>query len=40
MPADIIGTNVWRQNDGSFQLVKGPMFTNVLLADEINQGAP
>ena len=40
MPADIIGTNVWRQNDGSFQLVKGPVFTNVLLADEINRAPP
>ncbi len=40
MPADIIGTNVWRQNDSTFELVKGPVFTNVLLADEINRAPP
>ena len=39
MPADILGASVWRQNDGTFQLVKGPVFTNVLLADEINRGS-
>ena len=39
-PADIIGTRVWRQNTGEFQLVKGPIFTNVLLADEINRAPP
>ena len=40
LPADILGTNVWRQNDGTFQLVKGPVFTNVVLADEINRAPP
>ncbi len=40
MPADILGASVWRQNDGIFQLVKGPVFTNVLLADEINRAPP
>ena len=40
LPADIIGTRVWRQNTGEFQLVKGPIFTNVLLADEINRAPP
>ena len=40
LPADILGTNVWRQNEGHFQLVKGPVFTNVLLADEINRAPP
>ena len=40
LPADILGTNVWRQNEGSFQLIKGPVFTNVLLADEINRAPP
>ena len=34
LPSDIIGVNVWRQNEGEFQLVRGPVFTNVLLADE------
>ena len=40
LPADILGTNVWRQSDGTFQLVKGPVFTNVVLADEINRAPP
>ena len=40
LPSDILGVNVWRQNDSTFQLVKGPVFTNVLLADEINRAPP
>ena len=40
LPADILGTRVWRQNTGEFQLVRGPVFTNVLLADEINRAPP
>ncbi len=40
LPSDILGVNVWRQNEGTFQMVKGPVFTNVLLADEINRAPP
>jgi MoxR-like ATPase len=40
LPADIIGTNVYNQKDGTFSLMKGPIFTNVLLADEINRAPP
>ena len=40
LPSDILGVNVWRQNEGEFRLVKGPVFTNVLLADEINRAPP
>ncbi|WP_297510594.1 MoxR family ATPase [Thermococcus sp.] len=40
LPADIVGTKVWRQNTGTFELVRGPVFTNVLLADEINRAPP
>ena len=40
LPADIIGGNVWRPKDSTFELVKGPVFTNVLLADEINRTPP
>ncbi len=40
LPADITGTKVWRQDRGVFELVKGPIFTNVLLADEINRAPP
>lgn len=38
LPSDILGTKVWRQS--GFQLVKGPIFTHVLLADEINRSPP
>lgn len=37
MPADIIGTNVFNLKDNEFKLVKGPVFTTFLLADEINR---
>ncbi len=40
LPSDILGMNIWRQNDGTFQLMRGPVFTNVLLADEINRAPP
>ena len=40
LPSDILGTKVWRQRDGSFDLIKGPIFTNVLLADEVNRAPP
>ena len=33
MPSDITGLNVYSQKDGEFHLVKGPVFTNVLLAE-------
>jgi MoxR-like ATPase len=37
MPADITGTHVFNVQKGSFALVKGPIFTTFLLADEINR---
>lgn len=37
MPSDITGTNVFEMNTGQFKLVKGPVFTTFLLADEINR---
>jgi MoxR-like ATPase len=40
MPSDIIGTMVWRQRSSDFEFMKGPIFTNVLLADEINRATP
>lgn len=40
LPADILGTKVWKPKDNSFELLKGPVFTNVLLADEINRAPP
>lgn len=40
MPSDIIGTNVFNAKDAEFHLKKGPVFTNILLADEINRTPP
>ncbi len=37
MPADIIGTNVFNLQRNEFSLIKGPIFTSFLLADEINR---
>jgi MoxR-like ATPase len=37
MPADILGTSVFDMKSQSFVLVKGPLFTDILLADEINR---
>lgn len=40
LPADIIGTNIFDLNTRQFTLKKGPVFTQVLLADEINRTPP
>ncbi len=40
MPSDVIGTNVFDQRNADFTLRKGPIFTSVLLADEINRTPP
>lgn len=40
MPADIVGTKVWRGINSEFALEKGPIFTNFLFADEINRAMP
>lgn len=40
LPADIIGVSVFDRNTSSFQFHAGPLFTNVLLADEINRATP
>jgi MoxR-like ATPase len=37
MPADLTGTRVYRQHSGEFETFKGPVFCNLLLADEINR---
>lgn len=37
LPSDLIGTEVYRPQSGEFVIRKGPMFTNLLLADEINR---
>ncbi len=40
LPADIVGTQILNPKDGSFRFREGPVFTNVLLADEINRASP
>ena len=40
LPADILGAGVWDPGAGSFRFVEGPVFTNVLLVDEINRAGP
>ena len=40
LPADITGLNVYDQRDGIFRFVKGPVFANIILADEINRATP
>ncbi len=40
MPSDVIGTSVWQQDSGSFTFVPGPLFANLVLADEINRTSP
>ncbi len=40
LPTDITGTNIWNQSSGEFEFLAGPVFSNVLLADEINRATP
>jgi len=40
MPADILGTHIFDQSKGRFRLEKGPIFSNMLLIDEINRNTP
>ncbi len=40
LPADIIGSAIYRRSDESFKFHQGPIFTQVLLADEVNRATP
>ena len=40
LPADVTGSSIWNQRDGDFEFRPGPIFTNLLLADEINRAPP
>lgn len=40
LPSDVIGVNIFDQNTSSFRMVRGPVYTNILLADEINRAIP
>ena len=40
LPADLLGVNVYRPNEGRFEFHPGPVFHSFLLADEINRASP
>ena len=40
LPADIIGVSVFRQNSGEFEFQPGPVFSQLILADEVNRATP
>ncbi len=40
LPSDILGYHLYRQHNGDFDFIQGPVFTNLLLADEINRTSP
>jgi MoxR-like ATPase len=40
LPSDILGARIWRPEDRTFEFQEGPIFTNLLLADEINRAPP
>jgi MoxR-like ATPase len=40
MPSDVTGSSIWNQRDGDFEFRPGPIFTNLLLSDEINRAPP
>ncbi|MEO7908544.1 MAG: MoxR family ATPase [Roseiflexaceae bacterium] len=40
LPNDVLGVSIYRQNEGEFSFQPGPIFANILLADEINRATP
>jgi MoxR-like ATPase len=40
LPNDVLGVSIYRQNEGAFSFQPGPIFANILLADEINRATP
>jgi len=40
LPVDVTGTSVFNRNDGTFEFRPGPIFSNIVLADEINRASP
>ena len=40
LPSDVTGLSVWNKESGKFEFRRGPVFTNILLADEINRATP
>jgi MoxR-like ATPase len=40
LPSDVVGVNVWNRSSGTFDFRAGPIFANIVLADEINRASP
>jgi MoxR-like ATPase len=40
LPSDVVGVTVWNRHDSSFEFRPGPIFANIVLADEINRASP
>ena len=40
LPSDVTGSSIWNQRDSAFEFRAGPIFTNILLSDEINRAPP
>lgn len=40
LPSDILGVSIYNKNSGAFEFKKGPVFANIVLADEINRTSP
>ncbi|WP_247728986.1 AAA family ATPase [Halovivax limisalsi] len=40
LPSDVTGTHIYDEGDGSFEFTEGPIFANIVLADEINRAPP
>jgi MoxR-like ATPase len=40
LPSDVVGVSVWNRGDGEFEFRPGPIFANIVLADEINRASP
>ena len=40
LPSDVLGSSVWNQHDSTFEFRPGPIFTNLVLGDEINRASP
>jgi MoxR-like ATPase len=40
LPSDVTGSSIWNQRDAAFEFRPGPLFANIMLADEINRAPP
>ncbi|HEX6569081.1 MAG TPA: MoxR family ATPase [Acidimicrobiales bacterium] len=40
LPSDVVGLTVWNRGDNSFDFRRGPVFNNIVLADEVNRASP